>query len=69
MAGYCDTLQPKEKRNWEHKACLNDRALRLLDHELNEQFQHFIAHFIQLLLLFLTFLRRISQMNLERVNS
>ncbi len=31
-AEYCDTLQSKEKRNWEHKACLNDRALRLLDH-------------------------------------
>ena len=32
MAEYCDTLQSKEKRNREHKACLNDRALRLLDH-------------------------------------
>jgi hypothetical protein len=34
MAEYCDTLQSKEKRNWEHKACLNDRALRLLDHNV-----------------------------------
>jgi hypothetical protein len=34
MAEYCDTLQSKEKRNWEHKACLNDRALRLLDHDV-----------------------------------
>jgi hypothetical protein len=32
MAEYCDTLQSKEKRNWEHKACLNNKALRLLDH-------------------------------------
>jgi hypothetical protein len=35
MAEYCDTLQSKEKRNWEHKACLNERAiLRLLDHDV-----------------------------------
>ena len=34
-AEYCDTLQSKEKRNWEHKACLNDRALRLLDHDVS----------------------------------
>jgi hypothetical protein len=34
MAEYCDTLQSKEKRNREHKACLNDRALRLLDHDV-----------------------------------
>jgi len=32
MAEYCDTLQSKEKRNREYKACLNERAiLRLLD--------------------------------------
>jgi hypothetical protein len=32
MAEYCDTLQSKEKRHREHKACLNERAiLRLLD--------------------------------------
>ncbi len=31
MAEYCDTLQSKEKSNWEHNACLNNRALRLLD--------------------------------------
>jgi hypothetical protein len=31
-AEYCDTPQSKERRNWEHKACLNERAiLRLLD--------------------------------------
>ena len=34
MAEYCDTLQSKEKRNRENKACLNDRALRLLDHNV-----------------------------------
>jgi hypothetical protein len=33
-AEYCDTLQSKEKRNRENKACLNDRALRLLDHNV-----------------------------------
>jgi hypothetical protein len=31
MAEYCDTLQSKVKRNREYKACLNERALRLLD--------------------------------------
>jgi hypothetical protein len=32
MVEYCDTLQSKEKRNREHKACLNERAIvRLLD--------------------------------------
>ncbi len=44
MAEYCDTLQSKEKRNWEHKACLNDRALRLLDHEFIEEFCHLTVH-------------------------
>ena len=34
MAGYCDTLQSKEERNKEYKLCLNDRALRLLDHNV-----------------------------------
>ncbi len=35
MAEYCDTLQSKEKRNWENKVCLNERAiLRLLDHDV-----------------------------------
>ncbi len=43
MAEYCDTLQSKEKRNWEHKACLNDRALRLLDHEFIEKLWRFAA--------------------------
>ncbi len=33
-AEYCDTLQSKEKRNWEYKVCLNDRALRLLDQDV-----------------------------------
>jgi len=32
-AEYCDTPQSKERRNGEYKACLNERALRLLDHE------------------------------------
>ncbi len=31
-AEYCDTPQSKERRNGEYKVCLNDRALRLLDH-------------------------------------
>jgi hypothetical protein len=32
MVEYCDTLQSKEKRNREHKACLTERnILRLLD--------------------------------------
>jgi hypothetical protein len=32
-AEYCDTPQSKERRNREHKACLNEGAiLRLLDH-------------------------------------
>ncbi len=44
MAEYCDTLQSKEKRNWEHKACLNDRALRLLDQEFIEEHRHSVAH-------------------------
>jgi hypothetical protein len=30
MAEYCDTLQSKEKRNWEYKACLNERAILCL---------------------------------------
>ena len=34
MAEYYDTLQSKEKRNREHEACLNERALRLLDHNV-----------------------------------
>jgi hypothetical protein len=33
-AEYCGTPQSKEKRNREYKACLNDRALRLLDHNV-----------------------------------
>ena len=33
MAEYCDTPQSKERRNREYKVCLNERALRLLDHE------------------------------------
>ena len=35
MAEYCDTLQSKEERNRENKACLNERAiLRLLDQDV-----------------------------------
>jgi hypothetical protein len=40
-AEYCGTLQSKEKRNREYKVCLNDRALRLLDHKFIEEFWHF----------------------------
>jgi hypothetical protein len=39
MAEYCDTPQSKERRNREHEACLNERAiLCLLDHELSRKF-------------------------------
>ena len=43
MAEYCDTLQSKERRNRENKACLNDRALRLLDHDVTWKSQYFSA--------------------------
>ncbi len=44
MAEYCDTLQSKEKRNREHKACLNERAiLRLLDHDVTWKSGYFSA--------------------------
>jgi hypothetical protein len=44
MAEYCDTLQSKEKRNWENKACLNERAiLRLLDQDVTWKSGHFPA--------------------------
>ena len=33
MAEYYESPQSKESRNREYKVCLNDRALRLLDHE------------------------------------
>jgi len=33
-AEYCGTPQSKERRNREYKVCLNDRALRLLDHNV-----------------------------------
>jgi hypothetical protein len=42
-AEYCDTLQSKEKRNRENKACLNDRALRLLDHNISRKVGSFPA--------------------------
>jgi hypothetical protein len=35
MAEYCDTPESKDRRNREHKPCLNERAiLRLLDHDV-----------------------------------
>jgi hypothetical protein len=44
MAEYCDTLQSKEKRNRENKACLNERAiLRLLDHDVTWKSGCFLA--------------------------
>ena len=44
MAEYCDTPQSKEKRHWENKACLNERAiLRLLDHEVTWKPGRFLA--------------------------
>ena len=33
-AEYCDTPQSKERRNGEYKVCLNEGALRLLDHDV-----------------------------------
>ncbi len=33
-AEYCGTPQSKERRNWEYKVCLNERALRLFDHNV-----------------------------------
>jgi len=42
-AEYCDTLQSKEKRNWEYKACLNERALRLLDQNVTKKSRCFPA--------------------------
>ncbi len=33
-AEYCGTPQSKERRNGEYKVCLNERALRLLDHDV-----------------------------------
>ena len=44
MTEYCDTLQSKEKRHWEYKACLNERAiLRLLDQRVTMSFRCFVA--------------------------
>ena len=44
MAEYCDTLQSKEKRNREYKACLNERAiLHLLDHNVTWKLRYFPA--------------------------
>jgi hypothetical protein len=34
-AEYCGTPQSKERRNGEYKVCLNNRALRLLDHDVH----------------------------------
>ena len=35
-AEYCGTPQSKERRNREYKVCLNERALRLLDHKISK---------------------------------
>jgi hypothetical protein len=43
MAEYCGTRQSKEGRNREYKACLNDRALRLLDHAVTRKSECFLA--------------------------
>ena len=43
-AEYCGTPQSKERRNREYKVCLNDRALRLLDHEFVEEYGHSSTH-------------------------
>ena len=44
MVEYCDTPQSKERRNWEHKVCLNERAiLRLLDQDVPWSWRRFSA--------------------------
>ena len=43
-AEYCDTLQSKEGRTREYKVCLNDRALRLLDHNVTWKSCCFSVH-------------------------
>ena len=44
MAEYCDTLQSREERNREYKACLNERAiLRLLDHKVTWEIRVFFS--------------------------
>ena len=43
MAEYCGTPQSKEGRNREYKVCLNDRALRLLDHDVTWKSECFPA--------------------------
>jgi hypothetical protein len=42
-AEYCGTRQSKETRNREYKVCLNDRALRLLDHNVTWKSECFSA--------------------------
>ncbi len=41
MAEYCDTLQSKEKRNREHKACLNESYITSARPRIFEEFWHF----------------------------
>jgi hypothetical protein len=40
-AEYCGTPQSKERRNGEYKVYLNNRALRLLDHDVLKSWQFF----------------------------
>ena len=42
-AEYCGTPQSKERRNGEYKVCLNNRALRLLDHNVTLKSECFSA--------------------------
>ena len=42
-AEYCGTPQSKERRNGEYKVCLNERALRLLDHNVTWKSECFLA--------------------------
>ncbi len=42
-AEYCGTPQSKERRNGEYKVCLNERALRLLDHDVTVESWYFSA--------------------------
>jgi hypothetical protein len=43
-AEYCGTPQSKERRYGEYKVCLNNRALRLLDHTIAMCFLAFFAY-------------------------
>jgi len=41
MAEYSDTLQLRKRKNREYKICLNNGALRLLDHDAPWLWQYY----------------------------